>query len=106
MMLEVDLVIKLVELVAIIGGGGVFMFKMGRAVSKFETVSTRQADDIAELKMDFKAMAEATLQLALQDQRMTNMSQRITATEELVNELRHGEGFVYPLGSHLGNAKP
>lgn len=98
---DLDLIIKLIELIALVGGGGVFIFKMGRVVSKFEEVGKKQSSDIDELKKDMKVMVEVLTKQALQGERITALSARLTLIDKQIDELRHGEGFVYPLGSHL-----
>lgn len=102
---NVELILNVVQLLALVLGGGFAVFKMGRAVTKFELVAEGQARDISELKSDIKVMAEATLKLALQEERMTNLSVRVTLAEKRIDDLSHGEGFIMPLGAHVGNPK-
>ena len=98
---NIELVIKLAELFALIGGGGIFIFKMGRAVSKFEEVGKNQHEDISEIKTEMKAMTKIMTKQALIDERIAALSVRMTLLDKSVDELRHGEGFIYPLGSKL-----
>jgi len=102
----VQIVVNLVTLIALMGGGGILVFKIGRAVSKFEVVAEHQAIDIKEIRMDVKIIGDATLKLALQEERMTAISRRMTNLEATVKELQHGEGFVFPISAHLGKSPP
>lgn len=102
---NINLLFNTFQLLALVFGGGFTVFKMGRAVTRFEMVAERQAGDIKELKMDIKVMAEATLKLALQEERMLSISSRVTLMEKQIDDIRHGEGFIMPLGAHMPNPK-
>jgi hypothetical protein len=61
----------------------------------------RQVYDSKMFKEDIKAIKESLLslndvvvKLALQHQRLDNQAERISRTEALVDELRHGKGIV------------
>lgn len=101
---DLELIVKIIELITIVGGGGVFIFKMGRAVSKFEEVGRQQGTSLNELKIEVKSLATIMTKQALQDERITNMTTRLNMVDKNIDELRHGNGFVFPLGSHV--AKP
>jgi len=94
---DADLIIRAIEVLALIGGGGIFIFKMGRAVSRFETVAERQSDDISDMKNDMKNLTKVMMEQAVHEQRMTNLSERQTLVEKQVDDLRRGEGYILPL---------
>lgn len=82
-----------VNLLAIIAA----VFKVGRAVEKFESIGTQQAYEIRELKDAVKVVSELITKMALQGQRLDTQSQRLVQLEKIVDDLRRGEGMILPL---------
>lgn len=92
--LNLDAALKILEIVSIVCGGSVVVFKLGRVSNRVEEAIKGQAADISELKEDMKVISKLLIEMAVQ-------KSRIDSIEKRVDELRHGEGFVYPIGSHL-----
>ena len=90
MTITLPIALQFVQLIAIVAGGGMVSFRIGRATSRMETMVEQQAKEITGLKDEIKKLGEILTQLALADQRMNMMQQQI-------DELRHGEGMVLPL---------
>lgn len=65
--------------------------------TKFETIGKQQAVEISELKEEVKAVSKVVTQMAVQNTRLDAMAQRMTIQEKLIDDLRRGEGFIYPL---------
>lgn len=82
--------LKIVEIVSILGGGGMVAYKLGRATSRFEESLKLQAEEIQELKEETKKMGAVLSVVAVQDNRLNRI-------EEDMRELRHGKGWVNPL---------
>ena len=91
---QLDTILKLVEIASIIGGGGLVAYRLGRTASRVEAAMTLQATEISTLKEEIKTLGGLVTQVAVQ-------TTRLDMVEKHLDELRHGEGFVYPLGSHL-----
>lgn len=89
----------IVNLIAVIAA----TYRLGAAVSKFESIGKQQATEIRELKDAVKVVAELMTNQALQTQRMDNMSARLNRTEQLIDDLRRGEGMILPLKLGGGN---
>jgi single-stranded DNA-specific DHH superfamily exonuclease len=101
---NLDVVFKIIEIVSFIGAGIIFLIRSGRASLRMESAIMvlkealqSQADELSELKTDFKKITQAMTQLALQDLRLNHINERVTLLDNRYEELRHGEGFVYPL---------
>jgi hypothetical protein len=92
--LTLDAILKIGEIISIVGGGGIIVFKVGRVTTRVEEAIKSQADDIADLKADIKVVSKLLTEVAVQKTRLDSMDKRI-------DELRHGEGFGYPLSAHL-----
>lgn len=90
MELPLNDVLKIVEVVSIIGGGAVVVFKLGKAINRFEETAKMQGEQIDELKEETKKMGAVLTTLAVQDSRLDRM-------ETDLHELRHGKGWVNPL---------
>jgi hypothetical protein len=102
MIANLDTLLRIVEIIAIIGGGGLVAFRIGRSTEKMQATVDMQAQfgrqharEIAEIKEDIKQLGVVLTKLALQEQRLDMLDKRY-------EELRHGEGFVYPLKTYQG----
>ena len=92
--MDVDLWLKIINLVALIGGAGAILYRLGVAVSRFGTIGKQQALEITILKVDVKAISEVVTKVAVQNQRLDNMAERIAMIDRRMEDLRRGEGFV------------
>jgi hypothetical protein len=95
--ITLESLLRLFELIAIVGGGGILLFKLGRAVSRFEIVGEAQAREITQLKDTVKSVADLITKYALQTQRLDNCMDRLEHCERLIDDLRRGEGFILPI---------
>lgn len=92
-----DAGLKLAELITFVGGGGVILWKLGRAVGKFEEISVQQSEEIKELKDAVKETNEVFIKIAVQTQTLSDLSSRLGRTEAMLDDLRRGEGRILPL---------
>lgn len=102
---NLDTTLRLAELVTLIGGGAIIVFRMGRMTERFELIGQRQADEISELKRAVGRFGDVLTDLAVQKNRLDSQAERINLLDKRYEELRHGEGFVYPIGTHLSPQK-
>lgn len=100
-----DTMLRLAEILSIIGGGGIVAFRLGRSTEKMQAAVDKQAElakqqneEISELKKEIKQIGVILTSLALQEQRLDMLDKRY-------EELRHGEGFAFPIGS-VHNRQP
>lgn len=96
---SLDSALKIIEIISLVGGGGLIVFRLGRTTERVEQTLAaqnklleRQGDEIRELKEETKKHNDVMMQIALQKKDIDLLNARY-------EELRHGEGFVYPLGS-------
>lgn len=94
--MDPDLLFKIVQAAAIIGGGLFFLFKLGRATAKLEGALTlqnvilkNQAEDVTELKADVRKLGDVLTTIAVQDNRLDRI-------ENDIREIKHGKGFIEP----------
>jgi len=71
-----DFSLKLVTLVAIIGGGGVIVFRMGRMTEKFELIGVQQSREISELKTGMSKVEGVLIAMANQNGRIDRVEDR------------------------------
>lgn len=79
---SLDSTLKIIEIMAIIGGGSLALIAGGRVAGRVETAITTLQEDVRELN---KLVRDVAVQ-----------GQRIDLIEKRYEELRHGEGFVFP----------
>jgi hypothetical protein len=101
-MATLDLVLKIGNLVIMLGGGGMIVWRMSRMATRFELIGDAQAKEITEIKNEVTAMRVLMTAVAVQKERLDSQGERLNLLDRRYEELRHGEGFIYPLGSHLG----
>ena len=97
--ITLDAALKIAEIVSIIGGGGLVVYRLGRTSAKIEAAMTLQAAEISELKEDVKVVGRLLTDVAVQKERLDSHARRLDLLDRRYDELRHGEGFVYPLGA-------
>lgn len=92
--LTFDQLLKIGEIVSILGGGAVVAFKLGRTSSRFESALASQSDilekqaiEISELKLETKKLGDVLTSIAVQGTRLDRV-------EGDIRELRHGRGYV------------
>lgn len=83
----------LVNIIAVI----VAVYKMGRAVQKFEMIGERQASEISELKTAVANIASLIADNTILTHRMDTIEHRTNMNDKLIDDLRRGEGRILPL---------
>lgn len=96
----IDIAASVTALAAVIGIA-VTMSKLGRMAGVMETTLVNQNATISGLKKEIEKLGEIVVQIAVQKTELSGMRQDIIDLRRQVNELAHGEGFVFPLGSHF-----
>lgn len=105
-----DTVFKAGELIVLVGGGGVAIFKLGRALGSMtermeaalltqNQLLARQSEELHELKEEAKNQNREVIgvlqQIALQKKDIEFLNQRY-------EDLRRGEGFIFPFPTPKG----
>lgn len=90
--ISLEAVLRIAEIVSILGGGGLVAFRLGRVTSRVEQAISGQGDQIKAMQGELKEFGKLMTTVALQGQRLDLLDARY-------EELRHGEGYVFPLGS-------
>lgn len=80
---NVGLILQITQIVAIIGGG---IYALATLRGTVTTLST----DIIDIKADLKKFGDVLVTMAVTSKRLDNL-------EEDVRDLKHGEGFIFPL---------
>jgi hypothetical protein len=91
---SIDTAFKLIEIVSMLGGGGLVAFRLGKNSQVVREAMRQQAAEIAMLKDEIKELSKLVTEVAVQSKRLDILEQRY-------EELRHGEGFVFPLAANL-----
>lgn len=77
------------------------IFRLGRAVERFEHIGAQQAHEITELKDTVKVIGELVTKFAVQTHRQDTLEDRINRQEQTIEDLRRGEGYILGLNTHL-----
>ncbi len=99
---DLDLILKVGNLTVLLVGGGTIIWRMSRMATRFELIGTAQAKEISEIKEEISAMRTLMTTVAVQKERLDGQGERLNLLDRRYEELRHGEGYVFPLGSHMG----
>lgn len=75
----------IIQVASILGGGAYLVISLRATVDHVKR-------DMVDMKTEIKKLGDVLIKLAVTDTRLTNLEQDI-------RELKHGEGFVLPLGS-------
>lgn len=73
------------------------IYKMGRAVEKFENIGKQQASEISQLKTAIAQMAQLVTDNTLLTHRQETIEHRINQHDKMIDDLRRGEGMILPL---------
>lgn len=103
---SLDTAVRIIEIVSFVGAGLGIIFKMGKMTERFELIGKQQAKEITELKTEVKALSNVMTLVAVQKERLDSQAERLNLLDQRYEDLRHGEGFVFPLGSHPGKRDP
>ncbi len=76
--------------------GLVIVAKVGRMAGIMETTLTNQNMALSEMKAEIKALASVVTQQAVQNNRLSNVEQQVLMLQKQIDELRHGEGWIFP----------
>lgn len=110
---SLDAALKVAEIVGItagliggLGGGGALFYRIGRMSERVEAAITGQADNIAALQTDVRELNKLMTSVAVQQQRLDTHDHRMDMVERLVDDIRRGEGRIWPLERSLKAPKP
>lgn len=85
---------NIIEIGSIIGGGIMVLWTLKADVNSLKLGARTLKDDFAAMQAEIKKLGEILVNLADMRGEIRVLSTRLTATEQDVRELKHGEGFV------------
>lgn len=102
---SLDAALKIIEILSIMGGGAIVVYKFGRMSEKVEAAITSQGNNIVALQLDVRELNKLMTSVSVQKERLDHQDGRLERAERLIEDMRRGEGYILPLGRALG-AKP
>jgi hypothetical protein len=96
-MLSVGEIAIITTAIANLGGIGYALYKLGGAMTRFELIGTKQAEEIGELKKTTDKIASILADQKVQEQKHADLAARVSRSEQEISDLRRGEGFILPL---------
>ena len=94
---EFELIARVIEICSILGGGGMILIRLGRAIERFEQIGQQQGKEISELKDAIRSNNEVIVKVAVQNQLIADLGSRASRMEDSIDDLRRGEGKILPL---------
>lgn len=105
--LSFDTILRIAEFLAIVGGGGLVLIRLGATTQRLESTLSSQGREIGELKKALTEVSRVLVDVALQKQRLDTHDKRLDEHAARLSELAHGEGFIFPLSESIRSlAKP
>ena len=93
--------LRLGELLGVLGGGAIFLVKMGRSFQEMKQGQDRveqkvdsQQTEMSELKEDIKTLNKLLVDVAIQKQRLDSQDQQLRILDQRYDELRRGVGLI------------
>src|SRR5580658_435529 len=78
------------------------MIRLARMAGSMETTLGNQNHVIRELKDEVILLRRVVTDVAVFQSNLNNLAQQVNRIDTQLNELRHGEGFVVPIGGTSG----
>lgn len=85
----IDTVLKLGEILAIVGSMGVALISFGRSATRVELKLAMQSDQIDGMQAELKKLSQLMTTVALQGQRMDMLNERLNTLDRRYDELRN-----------------
>lgn len=89
--------VKFGDLLVLFGAlvtAGAFLFRKGGDLQKLQMAVTTSLSEITELKQEVSKIGNLLTQVAVQNERLDNMGQRMNMMDHRYDELRRGQGYV------------
>lgn len=86
--------VQIIEALAMIGGGGMILVKMGKMMGVFESIGKQQAEEITEIKEEIKEIRTVVTTVAVQKTEINGLRDELKFLRDAYNELRHGKGII------------
>lgn len=100
----VYIAVGVAQILAFLGGGGAVAYRIGRSTMRVEAsidlqraIAMQNGQAITELKTEVTGLKSLLTEVALQKQELRNLASDIAELRRWYDELRHGEGMVFPL---------
>lgn len=89
------------DVLTLIGGisiAAAFVYNRGGGDATVALTLKAMSDQLEEMKREFVEFRKAMTRLAVQDERLNGISQRLNTMDTRYDELRHGRGWVQESG--------
>lgn len=87
---------NILQIVAIIGGGLMVLWTLRYDVRALKEEAVSLEAKIGAVQTEIKKLTDIMVSLATINGKIETLDTRITATEQDIRELRHGDGFIRP----------
>lgn len=96
-MIDFEWTVKLGDLLTVLGAayvGSTLLYKRGSRDAQANSMAQGIAEEVEDMKSELKELAKVITELAVQDNKITNLSSQITMVQRNVEDMRRGMGWV------------
>ncbi len=109
---SIESIFQIMQTIALLCGIPIIAFRLGRGAEALRAAIDAQGAIVANIGKEVHELQDAQkefrsvlTQIALQSQRLDTQGQQIALAMKSIDDLRRGEGFIFPLGTHSGSLK-
>ena len=107
---SVESLFQMTQTIVLLLGIPVVAFRLGRGTEALRATIDAQGvtvtnigKEIHDLKSEHRDFRNMLTQIAVQTQRLDTQDQQLAILMKSIDDLRRGEGFIFPLGTHGGS---
>lgn len=92
-----DWTVKFGDILVVLGllvTSGSFLFRKGGDLQKLQMAVKTALEEIGQLKQEVSKIGHILTQVAVQNERLDNIGQRMNMMDRRTDELRRGQGFI------------
>lgn len=84
---DLENILRALEILSVIGGGGVIIWRMSRMATQFEMIGAQQSAEIADLKKGIEGLSSVLITLAQQSGRIDRIEDRQLAQGKRLDDV-------------------
>lgn len=87
-------ILKILEILAVIGSAGAVLYRIGNLTGKFEKIAENHGDRMDKMERAIEKLADSSSELVKSTTRLNSHDTLISEMRREINQLREGRGFI------------